>query len=347
MSLLEILRKNTKFSLFTTPSHSQKRFLLPKFRQFYKYDISETDIHNPQKALELAQKNAAKIYKTKSTYFLTNGSTSGVIASVLACVKPNENVLIWDNAHTSHLNSVKLAGATPVFYEIKKDKDWDIYLNTEPETIEKILKESQIKAVIITSPSYEGIISDIKKIKAVCKKYNAFLIVDEAHGALYPFCDKLPTSAIYSEADFIIQSLHKTAGGLNPTAVLHCNIEADVQNSLVLISTTSPSYPLLASIEKNINYINSKKGQKEIEELLKNIEKLKNNVKNCEFYTNNDPTKILVKHKNLSGEDLSDFLYKNKIEDEKTNKKSTMLICGIGTDFKKLKRLEKILKKLD
>lgn len=348
MSLLNLLKKKSRMNLFTTPSHTQKLFIFSKFKQFYKYDISETDAHNPQDALTSAQKRASEIYGTKATYFLTNGSTSGIIAAVLSIVKNGEKVLIWDNAHPSHNNAVKLAGATPIFYELEKDKNWDIYTQTTPEKIEKLLKQEKIKAVIITSPTYEGLVSDVAAIKEICKKYGAYLIVDEAHGALHPFCEKLPTSAISLGADFVIQSLHKTAGGLNPTALLHCNTDIDMQSAIDLISTTSPSYPLLASIEKNINFLNSKKGRKNILELITNIENMKKNIPNCDFYksTDYDPTKILIKTPKLSGFELSEFLYENNIEDEKTNEKSTMLLCGIGTDFKKLKKLETVLKKI-
>lgn len=369
MSLLNLLKKKLRVNLFTTPSHSQKFFIFSKLKQFYKYDISETDVHNPQAVLLLAQKKASKIYGTKNTYFLTNGSTSGIIAAILAVVVNGEKVLIWDNAHPSHKNAVKLAGAIPIFYELEKDKNWGIYTQTNPEEIEKLLKQEEIKAVIITSPTYEGVVSDVVAIKKICEKYEAYLIVDEAHGALHPFCDKLPASAVSLGADFVIQSLHKTAGGLNPTALLHCNVShcetksteickgcppkqspcsIDIQSALDLISTTSPSYPLLASIEKNINFLNSKKGRNEILKLIENIENLKKNVPNCEFYENPcfDSTKILVKTTALSGFELSEFLYENNIEDEKTNEKSTMLLCGIGTDFKKLKKLENVLKRI-
>lgn len=96
------------------------------------------------------------------------------------------------------------------------------------------------------------------------QKYGVYLIVDEAHGALYPFSDNLPQSAV-KYADFTIQSLHKTAGGINPTALLHNNCNLDAAKSLRLINTTSPSYPMLATIEANINYLNSSKGRKHIE----------------------------------------------------------------------------------
>lgn len=345
MSLIKLFRRKNNFELFTTPSHAQSLFLFSKFKQFYKYDISETDLYNPQEALMLAQENAAKIYKTKSTHFLTNGSSSGIIASVLACVESSENVLIWDNAHPSHKNAVKLACANSIFYELKKDDCWGVYGATPVEMIENKLKSNKIKAVIVTSPTYEGILSDIKAIKEICKQFGAYLIVDEAHGALYPFCDKLPGSAIYLGADFVIQSLHKTAGGLNPTALLHCNLDLDIKPVLDSISTTSPSYPLLASIEKNVNFLNSKKGRLKIIELVRNIEHLQKNISACEFYKGGDLTKILVKSPQKSGFELSEFLYENKIEDERTNDISTMLLCGLGTDIKKLKRLETVLKK--
>lgn len=341
MSLVKLLRIKNKKLLFTTPSHGQKFFLFNKFRQFYKYDISETEAHNSERALLLAQEKASKIYGTKYTYFLTNGSTSGIIASVIACTKKGDKVLIWRNAHRSHENAVKLAGCIPMYYDIPKISDWGI-----PDKITSDLIDiKDAKAVIVTSPSYEGIVSDIKALKSVCRKNGAFLIVDEAHGALYPFSDRLPQSAV-NIADFTIQSLHKTAGGLNPTALLHVNCDINTQNALDMINTTSPSYPLLTSIEANINYLNSRKGRKKIENLIDSIKELKNSVKNIEF-GGDDITKILIKKQNLSGYELSEKLFdKYDIEDEKTNDISTMLLCGIGTDNKKLNKLKNALLKL-
>lgn len=341
MSLIKLLRKRNRKLLFTTPSHSQKFFIFNKFRQFYKYDISETDAHNPQEALENAEKRAANIYGTINTHFLTNGSTSGIIAAVLSCSKQGDKVLIWENAHPCHENAVKLAGATPVYYKLPFSKDWGVPCKTTPELIDI----KGIKAVIVTSPTYEGIVSDIKELKRVCEKNKAYLIVDEAHGALYPFSEKLPQSAV-NIADFTIQSLHKTAGGLNPTALLHVNCNLSAKEALSMINTTSPSYPLLASIEANINYLNSAKGKKKIFDLIKNIENIKNSVNTVEF-GGDDITKILIKHKKLTGYKLSEKLFEEfNVEDEKTNAVSTMLLCGVGTDENKLKRLKHALCRL-
>ena len=340
MSLVKLLKKKNRKILFTTPSHGQKFFIFNKFRQFYKYDISETEAYDPQTALLKAEKNAAKIYNTKYRNFLTNGSTSGIIAAVLSCTQKGDKVLIWKNAHPCHYNAVKLACCEPIFYDTAIDEKWGIPSKVSPELIDI----KGIKAIIVTSPTYEGIVSDLSALKEVCRKNKTYLIVDEAHGALYPFSNRLPQSAV-NIADFTIQSLHKTAGGLNPTALLHSNC-IDPTEALSIINTTSPSYPLLASIEANINYLNSSKGRKKLENIIDEIISLKSNCPNIEF-GGDDITKILIKKQNLTGFELSEKLYNNfNIEDEKTNQKSTMLLCGIGTTKQKLLKLENALKKL-
>lgn len=343
MSLITLLKKQNRKTLFTTPSHGQRFFVFNKFRQFYKYDISETDAHDPQTALLEAEKRASKIYETKHTHFLTNGSTSGIIAALLACTQKGDKVLIWQDSHPSHLNAVKLAGCEPVFYDIPISEEWGVPDKINSQNIAYDVRYSRVKAVIVTSPSYEGIVSDIKAIKKACR--NAYLIVDEAHGALYPFSHELPESAI-KIADFTIQSLHKTAGGLNPTALLHVNCGIDATKSLAMINTTSPSYPLLASIEANINYLNSKKGRRKLDNLIENIKKLRETCTNVDF-GGDDITKILIKKDGMTGFQLSEKLFEDfDIEDEKTNEISTMLLCGIGTDEKKLHRLKQALLKI-
>lgn len=345
MSLIRLLSEKPEKTLFTTPSHGQKFFIYEPLKEMYKLDISETECQDPQEALKVAQLRARAIYHTYSTTFLTNGSTSGIIAAVLSCTQVGDKVLIASNSHPCHFNAVRLAGARALTYDLEIDKDWGVPLEVKPEVIDFYLSRYNIKTVIITSPSYEGIISDIEEIKAVCEKHGAFLIVDEAHGALYPFSELLPISAV-NIADFTVQSLHKTAGGLNPTALLHCNCEVDVSHALNMFMTTSPSYPLLASIEANINYLDSRAGRKEIDNLVIRLDRMREKCRGCEFF-GDDPTKILIRVSGISGYELSEMLYEDfGIEDEKTNEKSTMLLCGIGTDSKKIDRLQHVLSKL-
>lgn len=345
MSLIRLLSEKPEKTLFTTPSHGQKFFIYEPLKEMYKLDISETECQDPQEALKVAQLRARAIYHTYSTTFLTNGSTSGIIAAVLSCTQVGDKVLIASNSHPCHFNAVRLAGARALTYDLEIDKDWGVPLEVKPEVIDFYLSRYNIKTVIITSPSYEGIISDIEEIKAVCEKHGAFLIVDEAHGALYPFSELLPISAV-NIADFTVQSLHKTAGGLNPTALLHCNCEVDVSHALNMFMTTSPSYPLLASIEANINYLDSRAGRKEIDNLVVRLDRMREKCRGCEFF-GDDPTKVLIRVPGISGYELSEMLYEDfGIEDEKTNEKSTMLLCGIGTDSKKIDRLQHVLSKL-
>lgn len=133
---------------------------------------------------------------------------------------------------------------------------------------------------------------------------------------------------------------------MNPTALLHCNCGIDVRPALDMFMTTSPSYPLLASIEENIEYLNSREGRKEIDNLITRLDKMRLKCRGCQFF-GDDPTKILIKVPGISGYELSEMLYQDfDVEDERTNEKSTMLLCGIGTDNRKIDRLQHVLSKL-
>ena len=330
MGLVSLLKKKNNKTLFTTPSHSGKLFIYHKFYQWYKSDISEVDAYNPEEALNASEKHASNIYGTKYTKYLTNGSTSGIIAAVLA--SNAKKILIWDFAHPCHRNACKLANIKTIEYDLPLDEELGVYKAITPEKVSGLIRIHNPEAIIITSPTYEGFVANIEEISYICKKNNIKLIVDEAHGALYPFSEQLPISAV-KFADYTIQSLHKTAGGINPTALLHSN-DNNPTEALKMISTTSPSYPMLATIEANIKFLNSKRGRKIISDLISNIKEL-----NLE-QLNDDPTKILLK----GGYKLSEALYNDyRIEDERTNEKTTMLLCGMGTDMAKLKRLKKAL----
>ncbi len=337
MGLVSLLKKKNRTTLFTTPSHGRKFFIFHKFYQWYKYDISETDTHDPQEALKQAEHKASKIYGTRYTKFLTNGSTSGVIAAIIS--SGVKKILIWDKAHPCHRNGAILAGCQITEYTLPINEKWGADIAITPAKVKELLNKYPADGIIITTPTYEGFAANIKEISLICKKKNVKLIADEAHGALYPFSDELPESAV-KYADYTIQSLHKTAGGLNPTALLHSN-DNDPEEALSMINTTSPSYPLLATIEANINFLNSKKGRRKLDNLIKFIKSLKLP------QGGEDITKILIKKEGLTGYQLSEILFdKYKIEDEKTNEVSTMLLCGIGTSKRMLIKLKKALEEI-
>ena len=361
MSIVKLLNNQIKRTIFTTPSHNQKALFSQKYTDFYSNDVSEFDgydnLSNPSGAIMMAQGRASEIFNTKATYFITQGATTAILAAMKALIKPMDKVLVARNCHKSVYNGLVLTAGMVDWFMPETDSNWGIYTKINPEKLEAILNLNNYKAFIITSPTYEGINSDIKKISSICRNHGVYLIVDEAHGSLYNFSDKLPKTAIAQGADVAINSLHKTAGALNQTALLHVsnnifNIEVEeFQKAINLFHTSSPSYPLLANIEACIDFLNSKKGVEEINNLLDEIEKLKKNLDRfgIEFYEdeNHDVTKILLRKHGISGFDLSENMFDEfRIEDELNNSISCLYLTGIGTTKQKLEKLKNALPKV-
>lgn len=362
VNFIENFRKKKRV-LFTTPSHGQGDFVAPSSlkllgHKFFTCDYSEIEgfdnLSNPIGIIRTSQVEAARIYGAKSTFFLTNGSTSGIVASMFALLNRCDKVLIARNCHKSVYNGLVLTGAVPLWLMPNYNKEWGIYETISLDLLEEtFIRNKDIKAFIMTNPTYEGVMSDIYRVSSICKKYNVKLIVDEAHGALWNYHKALGTPALMQGADIVVQSLHKTAGALNPAALLHIGVDSDIepkniQKALNLFTTTSPSYPLLVNIESTINYLSSQQGQLKIQEMVKNVNRtvrFLKSIPNLEVYSyNNDVTKILVKVTNMSGFELSDILFNEyNIEDELANEKSVMFLTGLGTTKSKLKKLEKAL----
>ena len=361
MSIIKLLSKKLDRIIFTTPSHNQKAVFSQEYTSFYKQDYSEIDgfdnLQNPVNSILMAQGKVSDILKTKQTFFVVQGATTAILAAMKALIKPSERVLVARNCHKTVFSGLILTGGVVDWFMPETDEKWGIYTKIDPKKLQSTLELNQYKVFIMTSPTYEGVNSDINEISKVCKKHNVYLIVDEAHGALYNFSDKLPKTAIEQGADVSVNSLHKTAGALNQTAVLNIsntinNVDVTVfQAALNLFQTTSPSYPLLSNIEACFNFLNSKDGKKEIDNLILEIEKTKSELKRfgVEFYDdeNHDPTKILLRKNGISGFDLSDSLFNEfNIEDEMTNQNSCLFLSGIGTTRQKLDKLKQALKKI-
>lgn len=372
MSLIRKIFYNKKFNKrscnFTTPSHSQGDFVIPEAEQllgkkFFECDYSETDgfdnLRAPDGILKELQYNISKIYTTKNTFILTNGSTSGIIAAMLAVLKQNDEVLIARNCHVSVYNGLVLTGARPIWFLPKRDEEWDIFKSVTAEDVERYLKINPlIKAVIITSPTYEGIYSSIPQISEVTKKYGAVLIVDEAHGALSNFARDYTgyAPAIVSGADISVHSLHKTAGAPNPCALLHLSKSSkvsaqDLQDALNLVNSTSPSYPLIAAVEATVNFLFSDKGKAEIRKLYDMVEDFKTKadlLEDVEVYSGFcDKSKILLRMKSLPALAVAKILNEDfKIEEEFSNDNSLLFLTGIGTSKRKFDRLIAALREI-
>lgn len=360
MSIAKLLNQKLKREIFTTPSHNQKAKFSTKYSAFYNDDVSEFDGYDnlscPNGAIMMAQGRASEIFETKQTFFITQGSTTSILASMKALINPNDKVLVARNCHKSVYNGLILTGGIVDWFMPDNDPKWGIYTQIDPSKLQKTLELNDYKVFIMTSPTYEGINSDIEKIAKICHNHGTYLLVDEAHGSLYNFSDKFNKTAIQQGADISVNSLHKTAGALNQTSLIHlsskCDIEVEtLQNAINIFHTSSPSYPLLNNIEECIDYLTSQKGKDEINNLLDEIEKIKKDLTRfgVEFYEQDfhDPTKILVRKQGISGFDLSDFMFDEyNIEDELNNSISCLYLTGIGTTKQKLEKLKNALIKV-
>lgn len=271
-TLLDELIKFTKKDRVRAhmPGHNGGEGLSRKFRRYaFSVDVtefSETDnLQQPTGVLLKSEQRAAEIFGAVRTFFMVGGSTSGLEAAILTVVGQGQKVIVDRTCHKAVVSALILAGAEPVFVEPEFDFERGIYLNLSPESVVKALKKhSDAAAVILTSPSYMGVCSDIRAIAEAVHLAGIPLIVDEAHGAHFVFSDKLPETALSQDADIVVQSTHKTLAALGQTALLHIGRggridEERLLKNINLIQTSSPSYMLLASLDEAVRRMDSER----------------------------------------------------------------------------------------
>lgn len=230
----------------------------------YAYDITEIDgfdnLHHPRGILKESMDMAKEFYGTKKTYYLVNGSTCGILSAISACTSQKGTILMARNCHKAVYNAVFQKELTAHYVYPRTLEGSSISGGIYPKDIEKLLEEyPDIEAVIITSPTYEGVVSYVSAIAKIVHKYNIPLIVDEAHGAHFSMHEYFPSTAIECGADIVIQSVHKTLPSLTQTALLHiCSDLVDiekVERYLGIYQSSSPSYVLMSSIDDCIRGI--------------------------------------------------------------------------------------------
>lgn len=248
---------------FHMPGH--KRRSIVEFPNPYEIDITEIDgfdnLHHAEGILKESMEQAAKIYNADRTYYLVNGSTCGILSAICGCTRPGDGILMARNCHKAAFHGMILQSLKPYYLYPEYLKDFGINGGILAEDVEKALKEhTDIKAVMIVSPTFEGVVSDVGAIADVAHKYGVPLIVDEAHGAHFPFAaGNFPKSAVICGADIIIQSLHKTLPSFTQTAILHVNDGVvdpmKVERYLGMFQSSSPSYIFMAAMEQCVSYM--------------------------------------------------------------------------------------------
>ena len=252
----------------------------------YGIDITEIDgfddLHHARGILKEAQERAAAVYRAEETHFLVNGSTAGILSAVCGVTEKGDTILVARNCHKSVYHAINLNELNPVY--LYPGFDDRACLNTEirPQDVkDALVRYPKVKAVVIVSPTYDGVVSDVAAIAEAVQEKGLPLIVDEAHGAHFGFHPVFPDNANVQGADIVIHSVHKTLPSLTQTALLHMNGKrADkvrVRKYLDMLQTSSPSYVLMSGIDLCMEELQNRAGEMfdpYVKELLKVREEL-------------------------------------------------------------------------
>jgi lysine decarboxylase len=247
---------------FHTPGHKHGVSIPQEFRNFVGERIFDCDLtlleevdslHDPRGVIKEAQKLAAAAYGSDYAFFLVNGSSGGNHAMILSVCDPGDKIIVPRNAHRSVLAGIILSGAIPVYVMPERNDEWNLMLNITPESVARALEENPgARAVLVTSPTYQGITANLREIARITHKAGAILLVDEAHGPHLKFHAELPPSAMTCGADMCVQSTHKIISSMTQASLLLVKHSVDIlklKRVLTLLMTTSPSYILMASLD--------------------------------------------------------------------------------------------------
>lgn len=271
----------------------------------FEMDITEIEgfdnLHDAKGILAAEMYRAARLFKADEALFLVNGSTAGVLAAVCGAVLQREKVLVARNAHISVINAIIMRNLTPVYIVPEKDEFGIDKGITANQVKEALANEPDIRAVIITSPTYEGVVSEVKEISMAAHAKGVPLIVDAAHGAHLPFNPLFPQSAQEAGADATIVSLHKTLPALTQTGLFLLNgslINKDrIKYFWNAYQTTSPSYVLMGSISACFDILESEQGRELMEHYVKRLITLRmnlnNNLENIRLFQSDDQSKLV------------------------------------------------------
>lgn len=308
-------------------------------------DITEIDgadnLHNPHGNI-LEIENALKdIYKAKKSFLMTNGSTGGILSAVFAVCNEGDKILIARNCHKSVYNACMIRRLKVVYIEPRFDYVDGYYTNTLQEDVDAVLKENaDAKAIVITSPTYEG---NISRIKA-----DIPIITDAAHGAhlgISGFCE-------YPKSDIVISSLHKTLPALTQAAVANIFNEKYIdkfKRYIDIFETSSPSYVIMDSVAKCCDYIKNNKA--DFDENIKNLWDFRDIELQClRLKYSDDISKAVIScaNANIDGSELADRLrHEYSIEPEMASKNYIILMTSVADDASALEHLKKALCEID
>ena len=326
--LYEKLRKycDSDYYPFHMPGH--KRRLGMGMEDPFGFDITEIEgfdnLHHPEGILLEAQRRAARLYGAEETHFLVNGSTAGILCAIGACA-PSGRILMARNSHRAAYHALSLNRLEAVWLypgkfvpEGETEASWEELngpiLAADAEAALEACPD--VRAVFITSPTYDGVCSDVAAIARAAHRRGLPLIVDGAHGAHFGMHPLFPENAVRQGADLVIHSLHKTLPAPTQTALLH--VQGDrvdrrrLRRLLAVYQTSSPSYVLMAGIDRCVGLLEREKDRL-FGELAGNLDWFRRETGNLELLRlpkSDDPSKILIsaERAGLTGLEIQKFL---------------------------------------
>ena len=349
--------KQRKPVSFHMPGHKYGRFpYKSESPGFAEYDITEIpgadNIQKPEGIIRESLEMISTAYGSVETMFLTNGATGGILATMKYFSKIGGRILVSRDCHSSVINGAILFRVPVDFIPISYQNS--IPLPVMAEDVKKALKAgNNYCAVIITSPNYYGVSAEIKSISRILKSKNILLAVDEAHGAHFKFCGAEEQSGLKSGADIVCHSLHKTMPVYNQGALLHiCSDRVntkELRDIVRMLGTSSPSYPILASMERAVSYFRYN-GSELYNNLKKLIDNTKANIRAMDYKVleNDDFTRLVidVSSRNISGYKALEKLMEAFVYLEACDNKNIIAITSPSNSKQDFLRLEKALETL-
>ncbi|WP_100065922.1 aminotransferase class I/II-fold pyridoxal phosphate-dependent enzyme [Miniphocaeibacter massiliensis] len=357
-------QKQAKYR-FHMPGHKGKLLEIykPLVENLLALDFTEIngtdDLYNATGILKEGLKLLTKDRKSKNSFYLTNGTTVGILASIIALTNNGDSILMAKDCHKSVYNAVELNKLNPIIIENEIAGSGLVYPINENTILKALEKNQGIKMVVFSRPNYYGLCNDIDNLSKYCTKNNIYLLIDEAHGSHFSYSSKLPKSAMELGAHISVNSFHKTMPAFTQSSVLNLNENltdyecAKILNTVEKLQTSSPSYLLMSSIDIARAYM-EEFGEEKLKALKENIEYFYSEIENLNWlkvpiyptkYTK-DYSRIILETK-VPAINVQNYLEKNNIYIEMISKNILVLITSTEDTKEDFKYLAKILNEFE
>ncbi|MBL4966919.1 aminotransferase class I/II-fold pyridoxal phosphate-dependent enzyme [Bacillus halotolerans] len=350
-ALIQHARRNSHS--FHVPGHHNGDVFFDEAKTIYNplltIDLTELsgldDLHHPSGVIKEAQDLVSQLYGSAESFFLVNGTTVGNLAMILSVCDPGDTILIQRNCHKSVFHAVDLAGAEPIYLAPDIDEIMHVPTHVPLDTIKEALKAyPNAKGLVLTNPTYYGHSADLTEIISEVHQYGIPVLVDEAHGAHFVLGEPFPASALQMGADIVVQSAHKTLPAMTMGSYLHLNsnkIERNrVADYLNRLQSSSPSYPIMASLDLARAYLQHMIEEQKLPDVLQHIQSIKQTfdslgyaeaVEPANQRITTDPLKLTIRSKcGHSGFTLQKILERVNIFTELADENQVLLVLPLG-----------------